>query len=112
MPLIGYAVGFADFTSSLSMSQVAKLLSLRVFGGIEFIEKDVDGEHDSGTLCLAHDFLGLQVDLLGEDGAFTLELGTRPSASVDDGIGETADLSAMLKQAIATLEEFSLSCPG
>ncbi len=111
MAMAGYAVGFADFTCASPISQVAELLSSRVFGGIGFIEKDVDGEHDLGTLTLERDFIGLQVDLFGEDGVYTLELGTRPSASVS-GVDDVSDLSAMLKQQIEKLEELSLSCPG
>lgn len=99
MAVVGYVMGFVDFSSPLPISQVAELLSSRVFGGIGFVEKDVDGEHDAGTLCLAHDFLGLQVDLFGGDGSYTLELGTRPSASVSI-IDEVCDFSAMLKQRI------------
>ena len=112
MSVIGYAIGFADFTSSLSLSQVAELLSSQVFGGIDFIEKDVDGEHDLGTLCLAQDFLGLQVDLFGADGGFTVELGTRPSASVNGNVGKVGDLSAMLRQRIDTLEGLNLTDPN
>jgi hypothetical protein len=107
MPIAGYAVGFVDFASPLSIAQVAALLSSRVFGGIDFIEKDVDGEHDVGTLCLAQDFLGLQVDLFGEGGRYTVEIGTRPSASVST-IDEVCDLSAMLRQSIERLEECEL----
>lgn len=102
MAVVGYAVGFVDFSSPLPISQVAELLSSRVFGGIAFVEKDVDGEHDAGTLCLAHDFLGLQVDLFGESGRYTVEIGTRPSASVSS-IDEVCDLSAMLKHSIESL---------
>ncbi|MCA9008057.1 MAG: hypothetical protein KDA70_22515, partial [Planctomycetaceae bacterium] len=102
MGIVGYIVGFTDFKSSLSISQVAKLLSSRVFGGIDFIEKDVDEDHDVGTLCLCQDFLGIQVDLFGENGNFTLEIGTLPSASVLE-INEVCDLSAMLKQYIDQL---------
>lgn len=100
-------MGFADFKSPLSILQVAKILSSQIFGGIEFCEKDVDGEHDLGTLCLDHDFLGIQVDLLGEDGKFTLEIGTLPSASVLE-LDEVCDLSAMLKQRIDQLEDYQL----
>lgn len=107
MGMAGFYLGFVDFKSPLPISQVAKILSSQLFGGIEFCEKDVDGEHDLGTLCLEHDFLGIQVDIIGEDGKFTLELGTRPSASVL-GIDEVCDLSAMLKQHLDQLEEFQL----
>jgi len=103
----GFIMAFADFKSPLSKSQVAKTLSSQIFGGIEFCEKDVDGEHDLGTLCLVQDFLGMQVDLLGEDGNFTLEIGTIPSASVSE-INVVCDLSAMLKQGIDQLREFQL----
>lgn len=99
MTVVGYALGFADFSSPLPISQVAELLSSRLFGGIGFVEKDVDGEHDLGTLCLSQDFLGLQVDLLGENGRYTIELGTRPSASVST-VREVCDFSEMLKQGI------------
>jgi len=102
MGIVGYIVGFTDFKSSLAISQVAKLLSSNIFGGIDFIEKDVDGEHDVGTLCLNQDFLGIQVELFGENGNFTLEIGTQPSASVLE-INEVCDLSAMLKQRIDQL---------
>ncbi|MGL4461960.1 MAG: hypothetical protein ACRC1K_07380 [Planctomycetia bacterium] len=94
-------IGFADFSTPLSLQQVAELLSSRVFGGIHFIEKDVDGEHDLCTLTLAQDFLGVQVDLFGEAGRYTLEFATRPSAIVSGG-GMVCDLSAMLKQRIET----------
>ena len=103
----GFIMGFADFKSPLSMLQVAKTLSSQIFGGIEFCEKDVDGEHDLGTLCLDHDFLGMQVDLFGKNGNFTLEIGTIPSASVSE-INEVCDLSAMLKQRIDQLREYQV----
>lgn len=109
MVMAGYAVGFADFTCSLPISQVAELLSSSAFGGIRFIEKNDDGEHDVGTLTLEHDFLGLQVDLFGEDESFTIEIGTRPSASVS-GVDGVCDLSAMLRQRIEKLGELGLSC--
>ena len=99
MAVVGYALGFVDFSSPLPISQVAELLSSQVFGGISFVEKDVDEEHDLGTLCLAYDFLGLQVDLFGGGGGYTLEPGSLPSASVAE-IGEVCDFSAMLKQRI------------
>lgn len=95
-------IGFADITTPLPIQQVAELLSSRVFGGIRFIEKDVDGEHDLGTLCLAQDFLGVQVDLFGGDGGYTLELATRPSAVVAEIKSDVCDVSAMLKQRIRT----------
>lgn len=103
MAVVGYVVGFVDFSSPWPISQVAELLSSRVFGAIAFVEKEVDGEHDLGTLCLAHDFLGLQADLFGESGRYTLEIGTLPSASVSS-IGEVCDFSAMLKHRIKSLE--------
>ena len=68
MAVVGYVVGFADFASSLAIYEVSTLLSARLFGGIDFIEKDVDEEHDLGTRCLAQDFLGMQVDLFGHNG--------------------------------------------
>ena len=107
MTVAGFLIGFADFASSLPISQVADLLSARVFGGIRFVEKDVDEEYDLGTLCLAHDFLGVQVDLVGQDGRYTLELGTRPSASVAT-INVVCDLSAMLRQRLAEVDEIQL----
>ena len=95
-------IGFADITTPLPIKQVAEMLSSRVFGGIRFIEKDVDGEHDLGTLCLAQDFLGMQVDLFGGDGGFTLELATRPSAIVAEFVSDVCDVSSILKQRIKT----------
>ncbi len=104
----GYVLGSVDFTSSLSLSQVADLLSSKIFGGICFVEKDVEEDYDLGTLCLAYDFMGIQVDLLGEEGRFTIEIGTRPSASVEE-INEVCDFSEMLKQFINELDELHLS---
>ncbi len=102
MALVGFALGFVDLSSPLPLVQVADLLSSKVFGGIRFIEKDVDEDYDVGTLCLEHDFLGLQVDLSGDNGRYTVEIGTRPSASVP-GIDEVCDLSAMLAHRIKGL---------
>lgn len=104
MVVVGFAVGFVDFSCSLTVSEVAELLSKNIFGGIEFIEKDVEEEHDLGTLCLARDFLGLQVDLFGENGKYTVEIGTRPSASVPT-IHEVCDLSAMLRHSIDSIAD-------
>ena len=108
MTLVGFAMAFADFASPLPISQVAEVLSSRVFGGIAFIEKDVDGEHDLGTLRLVQDYIGLEVNLFGKNGRYTVELGTVPSASVAE-IDAVCDLSAMLKQAIESRCNFKLA---
>lgn len=97
----GFLIGFADFDSPLSLSEVADLLSTRVFGGIRFVEKDVDVEEYLGILNLEKDFLGMQVDLFGGNGGFTLELQTISTAGVS---GETSiwDLSSIMKKRIET----------
>jgi len=110
MPMVGSVLGFVDFTSALPLNQVAVLLSAQLFGGIRFIEKDVECEDEIGTLSLENDFLGIQVDLLGEAGLFTLELATRPSASVSE-VEEVCDLSAMLKQGIERVEALTFDPP-
>lgn len=107
MGYAGFIMGFVDFKSPLPIAQVAELLSSHIFGGIEFCEKDVDDEHDLGTLCLKNDFLGMQADLFGQDGNFTVEIGTLPSASVTE-LNEVCDLSPMLKQQIDQLSEFQI----
>jgi len=110
MSLAGFITGFGDFKSALSLDQVASLLSSSVFGGIKFVEKDVDGEHDVGTLCLERDFVGIQVDLFGAGGCYTVEIGTRPSASVADS-PDVCDLSEMLRQRLTQLTEVTLYRP-
>lgn len=101
MSTAGFVIAFADINTSLGLHDLAAVLSSHVFGGIPFVDKDVDEDYQLGTLCLAHDFIGIQVDLFGGTGMYTLEISTRPSASVGD-LDDVCDLSAMLKQRIRT----------
>lgn len=102
MAIAGFVIGFADFTTQFSIEEVAVAISSKVFGGIRFVEKDVDEIYDVGTLTLEQDFLGIQVELFGANGFFTLELGTLPSASVKE-CDEVCNLSEMLKQRLTQI---------
>src|SRR5260370_28436924 len=102
MALAGFVIGFADFKSSHPIREVATILSSKAFGGIRFVDKVVDECHDAGTLTLERNFLGIQVDLFGADGKYTLEIGTRPSASVEK-CTEVCDLSEMLKHRLSQI---------
>ena len=100
MKVVGFVLGFADFLSPLTIQEVASTLSREVFGGIPFVEKNVDEDYEVGTLCLKDAFIGLQVELFGGDGGYTLELGTKPSASVQDR-DTVFDFSELIKQQVA-----------
>jgi len=107
MSIAGFVVGYADCVSDLSVHELANVLSSRAFGGIRFVEKIVDGEHDLGTLTLEHDFVGIQVDLFGANGTYTLEIGTRPSASVK-GCPDVCDLTQMILQRLSQISEVTV----
>lgn len=102
MTQIGYVLGYCDFECTRPIEEVAKMLSEVVFGGIELVRKNTDNDYDAGNFVLRKDFLGVQIELSGEAGRFTLELGTVPSASVEH-ISEVGDLSALIKQRVQTL---------
>jgi len=99
MTQIGYILRFCDFESLRSIDEVGRFLSIAVFGGIEFVRKITDEDYDDGNLVLQQDFLGIQAELFGEGGSYTLEIATIPSASTE-GSGEVGDVSLMLKQRI------------
>ena len=104
MTIAGFFIGFGDFEARLSLHEIADVLSSKAFGGIRFVEKEVDDERDLGTLTLEHDFLGIQVDLVGSNGSYTLEIGTIPSASVD-GCPDVCNLSKVLQQRLSQIKE-------
>jgi hypothetical protein len=84
-------------TDTTPLEEAATLISDKVFGGIPFQIKEQDSDDSSPTLILKHAFVGIVAELFGGIDGYTIELGTRPSASVE-GINEVADLSPMLKQ--------------
>jgi hypothetical protein len=93
------------------MDQLAKLISSHVFGGIPFVPKETDEDYDLGTLSLANDFIGIQADLVGRGGAYTIEIGTRPSASIAE-VSDVCDLSAMLRQRLNSLSGITVMEKG
>lgn len=107
---VGFFIGFVDFESSLPKNQVLELLSSEMFGGIKLIEKDVDDDHNLGYLCLAKDFLGIQIDLCTNDkGGYTIELGTVGPPHPDiDGI---ASFDLLLKERIQGIGDFEFTDP-
>jgi hypothetical protein len=102
MTQIGYVLGFCDFECPRSIEEVGRMLSETIFGGIAFVRKTSDEDYDDGNLVLQRDFLGIQIEVSGEGGRYTLELATVPSASVE-GVPVVGDLSAMIKQRVQTL---------
>ena len=110
MALAGFVVGFADFRLSLPLYDAAAVISERVFGGIRFVEKKEDDECDIPTLRLEHDFAGIGAELIGSDDSYTIEICTRPSASVAE-TPDVCDLSAMLKQQLARVPGVILMPP-
>ena len=110
MALSGFVLGFADFRLPLPLVDAAALLSNEIFGGIPFIEKENDGSNDAVTLQLEDAFCGIVAELIGSDGNYTIEIGTRPSASVADN-SEVCDLSAMLKQQLSRVPGVTILPP-
>jgi hypothetical protein len=111
MSLSGLVLGFADFRLSLPLVDAAALLSNEVFGGIPFVEKPDDESDDVATLVLKADFCGITAELIGSEGSYyTIELDTRPSASVAE-VSEVCDLSAMLKQRLSHLPGVTILPP-
>jgi len=102
MTQVGYVLGYCNFECARSIEEVATMLSEVVFGGIELVPKNTNNDYDTGNFVLRKDFLGMQIELSGETGRFTLELGTVPSASVES-VSEVGDLSALIKQRVQTL---------
>lgn len=107
MSIAGAVIGFVDFETELSLYDIADVLSSKAFGGIHFVEKDVDGEHDLGTLTLEYEFLGIQVDLVGANGTYTLEVATTGKSSVVH-CPEVCDLSRMLQQCLSQIVDVSV----
>jgi hypothetical protein len=84
-----------DFKSKLAPEMLghlqSHLLALRVVAETKTIQlntsptKDIDGEYDVGTWTREQDFLGIQVDLLGQDGSHSLEIADRWMRSIWNG---------------------------
>src|SRR6185503_12751526 len=67
-------VAYVDFDCDRPLSDVGKLLSEQLFGGIEFIGENTGIWDGVPAVRLAQRFLGLQVELGGQDGSYGLEL--------------------------------------
>jgi hypothetical protein len=102
MTQVGYVLGYCDFECTRTIEEVARMLSEMVFGGIELVPKNTDNDYDADNYTLRKDFLGIQIELSGEAGRYTLELGTVQSASVEH-VSEVGDLSQMIKQRVQSL---------
>jgi hypothetical protein len=107
MMLVGFVLGFADFALALPLQEAAALLSRHVFGGIPFIDHDRDDIDGGPSLILQCDFVGINAELFGKEGEYTLEINTRPSASVEE-INVVCDLSAMVKQQLLQIPGLTL----
>lgn len=101
-------LGYANFISSLPADEVANRLSSELFGGIRFLEFDADEEYDVGRLYLERDFMGILVNLLtGDDGRFSIEVGTAVRACVKERV-PVCDLSEMLKKMLANIPDITV----
>jgi len=103
MSIAGFVVGFGFFDSALELEDVASLLSTHVFGGIQFVEKETDDEYRQGILKLANLFLGIHVELFGENGSYALEMTSHTAASIEQG---DCDLSLILKHFLMRVGQF------
>jgi hypothetical protein len=107
-------VGFADFSVSLPLQDVAKCLSAELFAGIRFTE-DPGGWDEVPCLRLERDFLGLRVQLGGnENVGYTLEVDNTLNVICvsDEAESRTAcDVSTMMKSQLARIPGISLRPP-
>ncbi len=77
--MIPYIMGYVGLKSDLTLESVGKILSEKVFGGLEFGGKDLDIHEEIPAIFIQSTILGLQVVLDGynasdEDQTFSLTI--------------------------------------
>ncbi len=116
MAAVSSIVGFADFSSQLSLQEVASRLTDEMFAGISFSCSNEGGWDEVPCLHLERDFAGMRVELGGDPIiGYTLEvstiLGAIPASGGSLEVQEVADISVILKTQLARISGISLSPP-
>jgi hypothetical protein len=111
--MLPYLAAFVHFVSALSLDDVARLLSTRLFGGIPFVGREEYLRDEVPALRLEREVLGLDVVVHGFGGDEGYTLDVEPHDYPWTGNQATAqnqvDLTAYVRSLLVDVAEISLA---